>query len=212
MDTQWCMRAQSYLDLFKDAANSLSSDKCLMGIGVAVAGVLDLDAGNIVESPNLPTLSGVPLLGMLEEAFSPIPLQMMNDANAAALGEYFAGAGEEYESMFILTLGTGVGGGLVQNGEIWRGSSGMAGEIGHMIIEKNGKPCTCGSRGCLEAYFSSWALERDAKDHAERHPDSAIWALDKISSISLSELAGSGDDEARAIWENGGYALGSTLR
>lgn len=208
IDTQWCMREQDYLDLFKDAAKSLSSDKCLMGIGVAVAGVLDLDAGKIIDSPNLPVLCGVPLLGMLRDSFSPIPLQMMNDANAAALGEYFAGAGEGYESMFILTLGTGVGGGFVQNGEIWRGASGMAGEIGHMAIEINGKLCTCGSHGCLEAYFSSWALVRDAKAHAELHPDSAIGALDKISPISLSELAGSGDDEARAIWENSGYALG----
>ncbi|MCY3825721.1 MAG: ROK family protein [Nitrospinae bacterium] len=208
IDTQWCMRAQNYLDLFKDAAKSLSSDKCLMGIGVAVAGVLDLDAGKIIDSPNLPVLCGVPLLGMLENSFSPIPLQMMNDANAAALGEYFAGAGEGYESMFILTLGTGVGGGFVRNGEIWRGASGMAGEIGHMAIEINGKQCTCGSHGCLEAYFSSWALVRDAKAHAKRYPDSAIGSLDKISPISLSELAGSGDDEARAIWENGGYALG----
>ena len=208
LDVQGCRRANDYLDLFKDAAKSLSSDKCLKGIGVAVAGVLDPGAGKIIDSPNLPALCGVPILGMLEDAFSPIPLQMMNDANAAALGEYFAGAGEGYESMFILTLGTGVGGGFVQSGEIWRGTSGMAGEIGHMIIEKNGKSCTCGSRGCLEAYFSSWALERDAKDHTELHPDSAVVALDKISPISLSELAASGDDKARAIWENSGYALG----
>ena len=208
IDTQRCIRAQDYLDLFKNVAKSLSSDKYLMGIGVAVAGVLDLDAGKIIDSPNLPVLCGVPLLGMLEDSFSPIPLHMMNDANAAALGEYFAGAGEGCESMFILTLGTGVGGGFVQNGEIWQGASGMAGEIGHMSIEINGKPCTCGSHGCLEAYFSSWALVRDAKAHAQRYPDSAIGSLHEISPIFLAELAGSGDLESRAIWENGGHALG----
>ncbi len=208
MDTKRCLRAEDYLDLFKYAAKSLSSNKHLKGIGIAVAGVLDTDAGKIVDSPNLPTLSSVPLLGMLEDTFSPVPLQMMNDANAAALGEFFAGAGEGYESMFILTLGTGVGGCFIQNGEIWSGASGMAGEIGHMVIEKNGKQCNCGSRGCLEAYFSSWSLEKDAKAYAEQHPDSAIGTLEKISPISLSELAGSGNIEARAIWENGGYALG----
>ena len=208
MGTKLCLRAKDYLDLFKDTAKSLSSNKHLKGIGVAVAGVLDSDAGKIVDSPNLPALCGVPLLGMLEDAFSPVPLQMMNDANAAALGEFFTGAGEGYENMFILTLGTGVGGCFILNGEIWSGASGMAGEIGHMVIEKNGKPCTCGSRGCLEAYFSSWALERDAKDHAEQHPDSAIGALEIISPITLSELAGSGDHEAKTIWENCGYALG----
>ncbi|MDE0333037.1 MAG: ROK family protein [Nitrospinae bacterium] len=211
IDSQWCLRPQDYLDLFKDAAKSLSSDKHLKGIGTAVAGVLDPEAGVIVDSPNLPALSGVPLLEMLKDSFAPIPLQMMNDANAAALGEYFAGAGVEHESMFIITLGTGVGGGFVVDGEIWSGASGMAGEIGHMVIEKNGKPCTCGSRGCLEAYFSGWALERDAKAHAQQYPDSAIGSLDIISPISLSELASSGDDEARTILENGGYALGAGI-
>ena len=208
IDTQRCLKAEDYLGLFKDAAKSLSSNKCLKGIGVAVAGVLDSDAGRIIDSPNLPALCGVPLLRMLKDTFFPIPLQMMNDANAAALGEYFAGAGVGYQSMFMMTLGTGVGGGFIQNGEIWRGASGMAGEIGHMVVEKNGKPCTCGSRGCLEAYFSSWALEKDAKAYAARHPDSAIGSIDKITPLSISELAGSGDHAAKRIWENGGHALG----
>ncbi len=208
IDTQRCLKAEDYLGLFKDAVKSLSSNKCLKGIGVAVAGVLDSDAGRIIDSPNLPALCGVPLLRMLKDTFFPIPLQMMNDANAAALGEYFAGAGVGYQSMFMMTLGTGVGGGFIQNGEIWRGASGMAGEIGHMVVEKNGKPCTCGSHGCLEAYFSSWALEKDAKAYAARHPDSAIGSIDKITPLSISELAGSGDHAAKRIWENGGHALG----
>ena len=208
IDTQRCLKAEDYLGLFKDAAKSLSSNKCLKGIGVAVAGVLDSDAGRIIDSPNLPALCGVPLLRMLKDTFFPIPLQMMNDANAAALGEYFAGAGVGYQSMFMMTLGTGVGGGFIQNGEIWRGASGMAGEIGHMVVEKNGKPCTCGSRGCLEAYFSSWALEKDAKAYAARHPDSAIGSIDKITPLPISELAGSGDHAAKRIWKNGGHALG----
>ena len=208
INTQKCLRVEDYLNLFNETANALSSAKRLKGIGVAVAGVLDLDAGKVVDSPNLPILCGVPLLGMLEDSFSPIPIHMMNDANAAALGEYFAGSGEGYGSMFIVTLGTGVGGGFVQNGEIWGGAFGMAGEIGHMTIEKNGKQCTCGSRGCLEAYFSGWSLEREARVYTEKHPDSAIGKVEKISPISLAELAVSGDRAARAIWENGGYALG----
>ena len=208
VDTKRCRKAGDYRDLFEDAAESLSSNKCPRGIGVAVAGVLDSDAGRIIDSPNLPALCGVPLLRMLKDTFFPIPLQMMNDANAAALGEYFAGAGVGYQSMFMMTLGTGIGGGFIQIGEIWRGASGMAGEIGHMIIEKNGKPCTCGSRGCLEAYFSSWALEKDAKAYAAQHPDSAIGSIDKITPLSISELAGSGDHAAKRIWENGGHALG----
>ena len=208
IDAQSCQRVEGYLDLFKYTAKSLSADKHLKGIGVAVAGVMDLDAGKVVDSPNLPALCGTLFLGMLKDAFSPIQLLTMNDANAAALGEYYAGAGEEHESMFIITLGTGVGGSFIQNGEIWQGASGMAGEVGHMVVETNGKPCTCGSRGCLEAYFSGWALERDAKALAERNPDSAIGLIDKISPIVLSKLAGSGNLDARSIWENGGHALG----
>ena len=140
VDTKQCQKTEDYLDLFKSATDSLSSNKDLRGIGVAVAGVLDPDAGVILDSPNLPALNGVSLLGMLNAAFSPFPIHLMNDANAAALGEYFAGAGEGFESMFILTLGTGVGGSFVQNGEIWRGASGMAGEIGHTVIEKAWQP------------------------------------------------------------------------
>ncbi len=208
VDTKKCRKAGDYRDLFEDAAESLSSNKCPRGIGVAVAGVLDLSTGRIVDSPNLPALRGVSLLAILKDVFSPAPVHMMNDANAAALGEYFAGAGVGYQSMFMMTLGTGIGGGFIQNGEIWRGASGMAGEIGHMIVEKNGKPCTCGSRGCLEAYFSGWALERDAKAYAARHRGSAIASADEISLLFLSELSGSGDHEAKSIWENGGHALG----
>ena len=208
MDTGQCLEAKDYLDLFKDAAESLSSGRRIRGVGIAVAGVLDPAEGRIIDSPNLPVLSDVCLLTLLKKEFSPAPVHMMNDANAAALGEYFAGAGTGYRSMFIMTLGTGVGGGFIQNGEIWGGASGMAGEIGHMIIERNGKPCTCGSRGCLEAYFSGWALARDAKAYAAQKPDSAIASLEKITPISLSALARSGNLEAKTIWENGGHALG----
>ncbi len=208
LDTKHCLKTQDYLDLFKEAATILSSNKRLHGIGIAVAGVLDSDAGVIVESPNLPALSGIPLLGMLEDDFSPAVVNMMNDANAAALGEYFAGAGKGHESMFIVTLGTGVGGSFIQNGEVWGGASGMAGEIGHVIIEKNGKSCTCGSRGCLEAYFSGWSLEREARAHAEKYPDSAIASTSHISPRVLAELAATDDQASKSIWKTGGGALG----
>lgn len=208
LDAKQRLGAEDYLALFGNAVESLSSKKRVRGVGVAVAGVLDPDEGKIVESPNLPALSGVRLLMLLEDAFAPSPVHMMNDANAAALGEYFAGAGAGFRSMFIFTLGTGVGGGFIQNGEIWRGASGMAGEIGHTIIQKDGKPCACGSRGCLEAHFSGRALVRDAKARAARLPDSAIGSLDEISPVSLANLAGGGDREAKTLWEDGGRALG----
>lgn len=211
LDARGCREAEDYLALLREAAESLLQGRRARGVGVAVAGVLDVEAGRVVDSPNLPALGGVDLLALLKDAFSPLPVHMMNDANAAALGEYFAGAGAGCRSMFILTLGTGVGGGFIQDGEIWRGASGMAGEVGHMIIEQNGKPCACGARGCLEAHFSGWALARDARAHAAQHPDSAIASLDAISPVALSELAGAGDHAAKLLWENGGHALGTGI-
>ncbi len=207
-DTSQCHKAGDYVDLLREAAACLSENARPRGIGIAVAGVLDLDAGRVVDSPNLPALRDFRLLEALQDAFSSVPVRMINDASAAALGEYFAGAGAGCRSMFIMTLGTGVGGGFVQDGELWGGASGMAGEIGHMVIERDGKLCNCGSRGCLEAYFSGWSLIRDAQAHARRQPDSAIGSLDEISPVSLAELAASGDQAAKALWEGGGRALG----
>ncbi len=208
MDATQCRKAEDYIALFENAREFLALNERIRGVGIAVAGVLDLNEGRIVDSPNLPHLRDVCLLELLKDVFPLVPIHMMNDANAAALGEYFAGSGSGYQSMFIITLGTGIGGGFIQSGEIWKGASGMAGEIGHMAIERNGEMCNCGARGCLEAYFSSWALKRDAKAYATRHPDSTIAMRDKTSPISLSDLARSGDHAAKTIWEDGGHALG----
>ena len=141
IDARQCRKAEDYLDLFVNAAEFLSLNERVRGVGIAVAGVLDLREGRILDSPNLPLLRGVRLLELLEDVFPLVPVHMMNDANAAALGEYFAGAGSGRRSMFIMTLGTGIGGGFVQDGEIWQGASGMAGEIGHMIIERKDHQC-----------------------------------------------------------------------
>ena len=113
--------------------------------------------GTVVASPNLPGWHDVPLRDRVAAALG-LPVLLENDANAAAFGEYWRGAGQGCASMVLLTLGTGVGGGLVLGGELWRGADGMAGEIGHITVEPGGRTCRCGNAGCLETYASATGI------------------------------------------------------
>ncbi|WP_457641271.1 ROK family protein [Persephonella sp.] len=128
-------------------------------IGIAVAGLVDKKTGRITNSPNIKSLDGYPLKENLEKIIN-IPVYIENDASLAAYGEYMYGAGKNSKILICLTLGTGLGGGAVINGKILSGVSGSAMEIGHTIIQLNGLPCHCGRKGCLEAYVSSYGLER----------------------------------------------------
>jgi glucokinase len=128
-------------------------------VGVAVAGLVDIREGVVTESPNLPFLNGTPLKFLLERELH-LPVLIVNDATAAAYAEYFRGAGRGSSLLVCLTIGTGLGGGAVLDGELLLGTSGAAMEAGHTVIEKDGWPCRCGRRGCLEAYVSSYGLEK----------------------------------------------------
>jgi glucokinase len=197
--------AEAILGAVLVAARELSDSPA--GVGIGVAGVLDLREGRVVHSPNLPALSGFPLRERLRSALGGVPVQMMNDANAAALGEFHAGAGQACRSMVLLTLGTGIGGGVVLDGKIWEGAAGAAGEVGHMCVQADGPECSCGGRGCLEACVSGWALIRDAKA-AAKDPASAIASLPEITAERLAGLALAGDAGARSLWESAGRMLG----
>ncbi len=217
-DGEWESESQSHSNgrekaeeifakLHSVASDLIGSDR-LAGVGVGVAGVFDAQSGRIVKSPNMPTLNGFDLRGQIQSAFGEVPIHIMNDANAAALGESHAGAGMGAESMFLLTLGTGIGGGFVSGGEIWEGVAGVAGEVGHMCIQADGPLCNCGAKGCLEACVSSWALIRDANAAAGEKPDSPIAALPSLTPEDLAVLAAQGDEDARALWEKAGTMLG----
>lgn len=133
----------------------------LMGIGIGVPGVINLSTGRIRQSPNLPGWSDFPVRDDIERRLRTRVL-LENDANAAALGEKWIGAGKDVSGLCILTLGTGIGGGLVLDGKIWHGMDGMGGELGHMSIDPNGQLCGCGNLGCVEAYASGTAIVRMA--------------------------------------------------
>jgi glucokinase len=126
----------------------------VIAVGVGAPGVIQAAQGIVVKSPNFPDWNNLPLRQHLEQAVG-LPVHIENDANAAALGEQWRGAGQGINSMILMTLGTGVGGGIILDGRIWEGADGMAGEIGHMTILPDGRPCGCGNHGCLEMYASA---------------------------------------------------------
>ncbi|MGC9007269.1 MAG: ROK family protein [Sulfurihydrogenibium sp.] len=128
-------------------------------VGIAVAGLVDKKSGLLTNSPNLRALEGLNIKEYLEKNLN-VEVFIDNDANVAAFGEYVYGNGKGSKVLVCLTLGTGLGGGLVLDGKIFSGVSGSAMEIGHITVEKDGFPCHCGRKGCLEAYVSSYGLER----------------------------------------------------
>ena len=141
-------------------------------VGVGVPGTVEIRSGSINYTCNLP-LRNVPLRKLFHRYLS-IPLYIENDANCAALAEYLVGAGRDSKRFVTVTLGTGVGAGIVHNGKIYHGANGMAGEVGHMVIQRDGLPCPCGRRGCWEQYASATALKRLTAEAMAAHPGSIL--------------------------------------
>lgn len=144
----------------------------IASVGVGVPGTVEIHSGSLLYTCNLP-LRNVPLRRLFHR-YLRIPLYIENDANCAALGEYYAGAGRESKRFVTVTLGTGVGGGIIHNGKIYHGSNGMAGEVGHMSIVHDGLPCPCGRKGCWEQYASATALKRMTQDAVKANPESVL--------------------------------------
>ncbi len=147
-------------------ANELAAREKIEAVGLSIAGLVSSDRSTMLATPNIADLDGVPLQRLLEEAIG-LPVCVENDANAAAWGETVFGAGRGCEHLMLLTVGTGIGGGIVTNGELYRGAFGLAAEFGHMRIVPNGLRCGCGSDGCFEKYGSGTALLRVAKEQAQ---------------------------------------------
>jgi glucokinase len=186
----------------------------LMGVGVGVPGVIDLESGTVCAAGNLPGWSDYPVRNELEDMLD-VAVVLENDANCAALGEKWVGAGQYVDDLCMLTLGTGVGGGFVVNGRPWHGVLGMAGEFGHMTVMPDGPPCPCGSRGCLEQYASATAIKRMAAEVIAQgnSPGLArLAALDsEFTARSVFEWARQGEPAACSIFETVGSALGIAL-
>lgn len=173
----------------------------LVGIGVAVPGFIALEKGVVLNSNNIPALENFPIRDELSERLN-APVILENDANAAALGEKWIGAGREFKDLAMLTLGSGVGGGIISNGKVIRGYLGMAGEFGHITVVPNGNPCGCGNRGCVEKHASATAITAMAR---------LLGLGDALTSKEVYELALAGNQKAGAIFESFGEILGITL-
>jgi glucokinase len=202
-----CDAIQRMAEKFKDSAP-------LLGIGIGVPGIIDIQTGLLRESPNLPGWANYPVRAEIERRLKTIVI-LENDANVAALGEKWLGAARDFADMAMLTLGTGVGGGLVLGGAIWCGANGMAGEFGHTTVEPEGHPCGCGNRGCLEQYASATAVVRMAREAISNNSGSALARAAnsdaEFSAKSIYNLAIQGDEEARRIFRYVGRCLGIVL-
>lgn len=166
--------------------NGIAMEQCV-GVGIGVPGTVDRKKGIVRYSNNI-RWEDVPLVKEMS-TYLPIPVEIANDADCAALGETIAGAGKECSDVVMITLGTGVGGGVVLDGEIYEGRGIGGSELGHMVIVENGEPCTCGRRGCLEAYASATALKREAKRASKKElTPSEIFALAKQGDPAMKEV------------------------
>ena len=180
-------------------------DEPISGIGIGTPGIIDYEKGMILSSPNLPTWSMFKIKDFIKEN-TKLPVEINNDANAAALGESTFGSGKSYDNVVMLTLGTGVGSGIILNKKIFDGNKHQGAEIGHMVIKANGRPCGCGRRGCLEAYASATALIKITSEELKKHPESMMHevakALGKIDARVPFIAAKKDDKVARRIIKN----------
>jgi glucokinase len=170
----------------------------LRGVGIGVPGFIDIEAGVVMGSSNLPGFQGFPVRDEIQQRLE-IPIILENDANAAALGEMWMGAGKNVKDLILLTLGTGIGGGIVMDGKILHGSHGMAGEFGHMTVFPDGNPCGCGNCGCLEKHASATAIAAMGRMMHFGHD---------VTSEQVYDLALQGNERAKLVFESMGRALG----
>ena len=183
------------------------------GACLAVAGLILSQENKVIFSPNLHAVEGIPLKDELEPRIG-VPLTVENDANAAAWGEFRFGAGRDVDHLVFVTLGTGVGGGVISHDVLLRGAQGSGGELGHVTIHATGPRCACGNRGCLEALASGTAISRRARELASEMPGSALGRLAverKILGEDVTKLAREGDELALSVLEEAGRWLGIGL-
>ena len=175
-------------------------------VGIGLPGAVDNQAGLFVHNPNMPFSDrNVPLREMFQAVWN-VPVYLGNDANCAAIGEYWAGAAKGCDPAVVITLGTGIGGGMVSGGKLFTGFANSGMEVGHMPIEPGGRPCGCGQKGCWETYGSASALIRQTREAMQAHPNSALWRLcsqeiDQVTGRTPFQGALEGDGPALAVLE-----------
>ena len=192
-------------DIINSIIKDNKYDESISGIGIGTPGIIDFEKGMILSSPNLPTWGMFKIKDFIKEKTN-LPVEINNDANAAALGESTFGSGKSYDNVVMLTLGTGVGSGIILNKKIYDGNKHQGAEIGHMVIKANGRPCGCGRRGCLEAYASATALIKITNEELKKHPETnmhkVVKELGKVDARVPFIAAKKDDKVAKRIIKN----------
>jgi glucokinase len=212
------VKVEDYLDeltaLIDDLISETTTKDQIKGIGAGTPNG-NYFTGSIEFAPNLPWKGVIPFAQMLEDRTG-IPVALTNDANAAAIGEMTYGAARGMKDFIVITLGTGVGSGIVVNGQLVYGHDGFAGELGHVIMRrKNGRLCGCGRTGCLEAYTSATGVARTAREYLEIRPEAKTLLrnipVEDITSKDVAEAANAGDELAKEIFHYTGSMLGEAF-
>lgn len=212
------VNVEDYLDELTELINDLISETTtkdqIKGIGAGTPNG-NYFTGSIEFAPNLPWKGVIPFAQMLEDRTG-IPVALTNDANAAAIGEMTYGAARGMKDFIVITLGTGVGSGIVVNGQLVYGHDGFAGELGHVIMRRNnGRLCGCGRTGCLEAYASATGVARTAREYLEIRPEAKTLLrnipVEDITSKDVAEAANAGDELAKEIFHYTGSMLGEAF-
>jgi len=191
------------------AARHLASSRGVDAVGIGCAGLIDATRGVLRSSPNLRAWQGAPLAQLARRHFS-VPVMVQNDATSAAFGESFA-RGTRGRNLVFITLGTGVGGGIVVDGRVARGASGFGGEVGHMVVDPDGPRCRCGRRGCLEAYAGAYGIVRTARSLLARTTRATPLRRSGLSAWKVFEAARHGDPVAGEVARITGERLGLAI-
>jgi glucokinase len=186
-------------------ATAKLSTEDVVGVGIGCPGPLSMSKGIVYETPNIPGMKNIPMRDRVSEGVG-VRAALENDANAAAYGEYLCGAGKECDDMVLLTLGTGLGGGVIVGGKVLHGAHEIGAELGHMIVVPGGRPCGCGQRGCIEQYCSATFMSRAAREKLEQteRPSSlrdVLAARGEINSKDINEARNAGDEFAAEVWD-----------
>jgi len=194
------------------ASRSLAAGRPWRAVGVGCAGLVRPGPGAIVSSPNLAQWEGAHLAGIARRVFG-VYVHVENDATSAAFGEFAAGGWPRCRDLVLITLGTGVGGGVICDGRVVRGARGFAGELGHMTVHPGGRRCRCGNSGCLEAYAGGWAIVADARRRLRLRRSRYLtrWIEHdrlRLTPHLVAEAARRGDGVARSVFTGAGEALG----
>ncbi len=201
----------SLAEAARECESKTRESGAILTSSIAVAGTVNVEEGIVLTAPNIPSLANFNLKEAIENELQR-PALIENDANAAAVGEMWQGAARGASSSICITLGTGVGGGIILNGQLWRGADWSAGEVGHMAVDPlEGVACGCGSRGCLEVWASATAIVRMTSELLPLFPESLLNKIDELTSEKIHKAGSQGDELAIKVFRRMSVALGIGL-